>query len=94
MFGCGNSIASGRVHHDHATSCRCLDIDVVDANARATDNTQLRRRIQNRARNFRLTTHDNGTEIGNNFHELAFRQTCLRDDLQFPLARKFLDTTR
>ena len=41
MFGDGNSIAAGRVHHHDAALGGGVQIDVVDADAGASDDAQL-----------------------------------------------------
>jgi hypothetical protein len=47
MFGCGGGIAERRIHHDDALCGRRRDIDMVDANAGATDDSELRRLFEN-----------------------------------------------
>ena len=52
MFGCGDGIAERRVHHDDALCGRRRNIDIVDANAGATDDSELRRLFENLGCNF------------------------------------------
>jgi hypothetical protein len=51
MFGCGDGIAERRIHYDGALCGRGRDIDIVDANASAADDSELRRLFENLGRN-------------------------------------------
>ena len=53
MFGRGDRIAKRRVHDDNTLGRRIRDIDIVDANARAANNLQLRSRVQYLLRHLR-----------------------------------------
>ena len=46
MLGGGDRIAEGRVHHDDAARRRGGNVDVVDADAGAADDLQLRRALE------------------------------------------------
>ena len=46
VFGCGDGIAKRCVHHDHATARGGGNVDVIDANARAADDLEAGRLLQ------------------------------------------------
>ena len=94
MFGRGNRVPAGRVHHDDAAPRRRFDIDVIDSDARAADDAQPRRRIQHCARHFCLAANDDRAEIRNDFDELRFAQTGLASETSSAPSRgKFIDAS-
>ena len=58
MFGRGNGVSTGRIQHDDAAARGRLDIDIVHADAGATDHAQSRTGIQDLRRYFRFTADD------------------------------------
>ncbi len=73
VFGCRDDVALRGVDHHHAATSRCFHIDVVEADAGATDDQQLvgvlqhlRRHLRGRADDESLRAADvvqQGTEI-------------------------------
>ena len=59
----GNGVARRRVHHHHAAFGCGLDVDVVDANARAPNHPQLRRCNDDLRGDFRIAADGNGMDI-------------------------------
>ena len=68
MFMVGNRVSARCVHHDHkAAPCGFRHVNIIDANARAPDDSQLRSSVQHRRRDLGLTAHDDRTEVRDDF---------------------------
>ena len=63
QFSHADAVGARRVHHHDATSARGRHVDVVHASARARDGTQLRRRVDQRGRDARGATNDDGVGV-------------------------------
>ena len=64
MFGHADSIAAWSAHHEHAAARRFLQIDVVDADARAAHRAKVRRLGEQIRRNARGASYDQSVRIG------------------------------
>src|SRR5258708_10837150 len=77
MFGGGDRIAEGRVHHDDTLGGGGRDIDVVDPNAGAADHFEVLRLLQNLRRHFGGRADRKTVEPTDQFGELLFVGTKL-----------------
>ena len=94
MLGGGNGVAAGRVHHDHAAARRRLDIDIVDSDARATDDTQLSSpHSKSRAVTFVWLRTTIALKSGMILTSSASGRPVCTDDFERAVARKFIDAT-
>ena len=82
QLGRGDGVARGRVHHDHATLGGRIDIDIIDAHARPTDNLEQRRRGKNRRGDLGLRTHGDRVDVFDEFQNLLRRGAVGLGDFQ------------
>ena len=90
MFRGGNSVPAGCVHYDHAPPGSFRQVNIIDADTGASDDSELGCRVQHRGRDLRLTSHDDRTELGDDFHKRGFAQAGLGRDFERALARQFI----
>jgi hypothetical protein len=81
-FGGRDGIAGRRIEDSDAASRRCLDIDVVHTDARASDDTQPIHVLQNFARDPRRTANDHRVCARQRLSERSALQTELFDDFE------------
>ena len=75
-------IAARRIDDDDAARRRRRHVDVVDADASAADDLELRRLVDDVLRHFRCRAHDNGLEIADDVQKLLMRKLRLLDNLK------------
>jgi hypothetical protein len=80
VLGGGDDVAERRVDDVNAARCRRGDIDVVDADARATDDDEAIRRLQDLRGDLGLAPNDERVDVGDARREIRLFQTgCLAD---------------
>ena len=75
-------IAARRIDDDDAARRRRRHVDVVDADAGAADDLELRRLVDDVLRHFRRRAHDNGLKIADDVQKLLMRKLRLLDNLE------------
>ena len=85
MLGGGDRIAERRVHHDHAASGGGRNVDVVDADARAADDFQFRRALEQLGCDFGVGANGEPVIVANDLGELLFVETRFDVDLDAAL---------
>ena len=65
-----------RVHHYYTTQGRRGNIDIVDADPRATNNPEIARCVQKGCCDFRFAAHNQSFAICEGRHQIRMRQTC------------------
>ena len=85
MLGGGDRIAERRVHHDHAASGRGWNVDVVDADARAADDFQLRRALEQLGRDFGVGANGEPVIVADDLGELLLVEARFDVDLDAAL---------
>ncbi len=85
MLGGGDRIAEWRVHHDHASRCRGRNVDVVDADAGATDDFQLRRGLEQLGRDFGRGANGEPVIVADDLGELLLVESRFDVDLDAAL---------
>ena len=91
VFRRGDRIAAGRIHHHDAALRGRLDIDVVDADAGATDHLQLLRRGERLGGHLRRTANDERVQIADAGDQLVFLQTSAGLDFKMRVIRENSD---
>ena len=74
VFGSGDGIAEGRIHHHHTTRRGAGDIHIINANAGAPDNLQARCDFQHFPRHLGGGTHRQAIIIANNGAQFGGRK--------------------
>ena len=87
MLGRGDDVAERRVHHVHAALRRRGNVDVVDADSRASDDGEPRRGIHERRGHLRLAAHDERVDVTEERREVGFLQPD-RDTHIAPLSQE------
>ena len=70
MLSRRNVVAAGRIHHGDAVRRGRADVDVVDADARAADGSELGRRLDDVRRDLRGAADDEGRHASDRPAEL------------------------
>jgi hypothetical protein len=93
-FGRGDSVAAGRVHHDHAALGGRVDIDVVHTDASPANDLQLVGDRDHLGGDLRLAAHHYSGGIGREFLDPAGRQSRIVffDDLKAGAGAQESDT--
>ena len=85
VLGGGDRIAERRVHHDHAASGRSGNVDVVDPDAGATHDFQLRRGPKQLGRDLRCGANGEPVIVADDLGELLFIEAGFDVDLNATL---------
>ena len=85
MLGGRDRIAERRVHHDHAAGGRGWNVDVVDADARAADDLEFRRALEQLGGDFGVGANGEPVIVANDLGELLFVETRFDVDLDAAL---------
>ena len=76
----GNRVAARRVHHHHAALRGGFHVHVVHAHARAADDAQLRRGLDDLARHLGFGPHDHRRDVGDQRQQFGFGQPLRQHD--------------
>ena len=86
VFGGGNRVAVGRVHHDDAARRGGFHVHVVHADARAADDLERLGGFEHALVDLGFRAHDERGAIGDDLQELVFLEAGLEDHVERAVA--------
>ena len=85
MFGCGDSVSVRRIDNDNAAFGCGLHVDIIHADACATDNFKILGAFEDISGNFRRRTDNQRVELRNNLQKFVVGNLIANFDVKiFP----------
>ena len=92
VFGGGDGISAWGIHDDDATFGGGIDIDIIDADAGATDDFEMGRGIDDLGGGFGFATDDEAVKFADDGEEFIGFEAEIDGDIEEFVVAKFINT--